>query len=72
MTISYCEAQIGERGMGRPSAFKSDTARAECCRMFDEALARSPLPDEELDLRTSFVTTHVLTAGDPFNPPLVQ
>ena len=28
--------------MGRPSAFKSDEARAEYCRLYDEAIALSP------------------------------
>ena len=57
--------------MGRPSAFKSDGARAEYYHLYDEAIALSPVPVEESDVRTSFGTTHVLTAGDPSKPPLV-
>jgi hypothetical protein len=56
--------------MGRPSAFRSDEAQAEYCRLYDEAIALSPLPVEESDLPTSFGTTHVLTAGDPSKPSL--
>ena len=57
--------------MGRPSAFKSDEARAEYYHLYDEAIALSPVTVEESDVRTSFGTTHVLTAGDPSKPPLV-
>jgi pimeloyl-ACP methyl ester carboxylesterase len=57
--------------MGRPSAFKTDAARAEYCRLYDEAIALSPVPVEESDVETSFGTTHVLTAGDSSKPPLV-
>jgi pimeloyl-ACP methyl ester carboxylesterase len=57
--------------MGRPSAFKSDEARAQYCRLYDEAVALSPVPIEESDIPTSFGTTHVLTAGDPSKPPLI-
>jgi pimeloyl-ACP methyl ester carboxylesterase len=57
--------------MGRPSAFESDEAREEYYRLYDEAVALSPVPVEESDVRTSFGTTHVLTAGDPSKPPLV-
>ena len=55
----------------RPSGFKTDAARAEYCRLYDEAIALSPVPVEESDVETSFGTTHVLTAGDPSKPPLV-
>ena len=57
--------------MARPSAFKSDEARAAYCRLYDEAIAQSAVPVEESDVETSFGTTHVLTAGDPSKPPLV-
>jgi pimeloyl-ACP methyl ester carboxylesterase len=57
--------------MGRPSAFKSDEARADYCRLYDAAIALSPVPVEESDVHTSFGITHVLTAGDPSKPPLV-
>lgn len=57
--------------VGRPSGFRTDTARAEYCRLYDEAIALSPMPVEESDVETSFGTTHVLTAGDPKKPPLV-
>jgi pimeloyl-ACP methyl ester carboxylesterase len=57
--------------MGQPSAFKTNAARAEYCRLYDEAIALSPVPVEESDVETSFGRTHVLTAGDPSKPPLV-
>jgi pimeloyl-ACP methyl ester carboxylesterase len=56
---------------GRPSAFKTEDARAAYCRLYDEAIALSPVPVEESDVPTSFGTTHVLTAGDPSKPPLI-
>jgi pimeloyl-ACP methyl ester carboxylesterase len=57
--------------MVRPSAFKSEEARAAYCRLYDEVIALSRVPVEELDVETSFGTTHVLTAGDPSKPPLI-
>jgi|tagenome__1003787_1003787.scaffolds.fasta_scaffold20383741_1 pimeloyl-ACP methyl ester carboxylesterase len=57
--------------MGRSSAFESDEARADYCRLYDEAVALSPLRLEESEVRTAFGTTHVLTAGDLSKPPLV-
>lgn len=57
--------------MARPSAFQSDSARADYCRLYDEAIALSPVPVDESDVETSFGTTHILTAGDPSKPPLV-
>ena len=38
-------------------AFKSDGARAEYYHLYDEAIALSPVPVEESDVRTSFGTT---------------
>jgi pimeloyl-ACP methyl ester carboxylesterase len=56
---------------GRPSKFKTGAARTNYCRLYDEAIALSPVRVEESDVQTSFGTTHVLTAGDPSKPPLV-
>lgn len=57
--------------MARPSAFKSEQARVQYCRLYDEAVALSPVPVEESDVETSFGTTHLLSAGDPAKPPLL-
>ena len=57
--------------MRRSSAFKSDSARMEYCKLYDQAVALSPVPVEQSDVETSFGTTHVLTAGDPSKPPLI-
>jgi pimeloyl-ACP methyl ester carboxylesterase len=57
--------------MQRPSAFKSEEARAAYCRLYDEAIGLAEVPVEESAVETSFGTTHVLTAGDPTKPPLV-
>jgi pimeloyl-ACP methyl ester carboxylesterase len=56
---------------GHPTGFKSESARAEYCRWYDEAVACSPTPVEESDVETSFGNTHVLTSGDRCKPPLV-
>ena len=53
------------------SAFRSDDARAAYCQLYDAAVAASTMPVTESDIETSFGRTHVLTAGDPSNPPLV-
>ncbi|OBI49948.1 hypothetical protein A5707_15850 [Mycobacterium kyorinense] len=57
--------------MAAVSAFRSDAARAAYLKLYDAALATSNLPVTELDIETSFGTTHVLTAGDPSKPALV-
>lgn len=57
--------------MVRPSAFRSAAARARYCRLYDEAVAASGVPVEESDVETAVGATHVLTAGDRSNPPLV-
>ena len=49
--------------MGRPSAFKSDEARADYCRLYDAAIALSPVPVEESDVHTSFGITHLPCAS---------
>ena len=54
-----------------PSGFRTEAARAEYHRLYDEAIACSPVQVEESDVETSFGTTHVLTAGDRTKPPLV-
>ena len=53
------------------SAFRSEDARAAYCRLYDDAVAASPVPVSEADIETSYGRVHVLTAGDPSNPPLV-
>lgn len=51
--------------------FKSDKARAEFMRMYDEVLANWPVPSEELDIETRFGTTHVRRSGDPEGSSIV-
>ncbi|MGH3726326.1 MAG: alpha/beta fold hydrolase [Mycobacterium sp.] len=53
------------------SAFRSDRARVDYCRLYDAALAASVIPISESDVETSYGRTHVLDAGDPLKPPLV-
>lgn len=53
------------------SAFRSDRARVEYCRLYDAVLAASTIPVTESDVETSFGRTHVLQAGDLSKPPLV-
>ncbi len=57
--------------MGRASGFRSAEKRAAYCRIYDEALALSPVAVEESDVETSYGVTHVLRAGYPAKPPLV-
>ncbi len=53
------------------STFRSAEARADFCRLYDMAVAGSPVPVTESDIETSWGTTHVLAAGDTSNPPLI-
>jgi pimeloyl-ACP methyl ester carboxylesterase len=55
----------------RASGFRSPGARAAYCRIYDEAVAQAPVPVEESDVEGRDGVTHVLTAGNPSNPPLV-
>jgi pimeloyl-ACP methyl ester carboxylesterase len=55
----------------KPSAFRTETARAQYCRIYDDAIAQSPVPVSESDVRTSFGSTHIVTAGDPSKPTLI-
>jgi pimeloyl-ACP methyl ester carboxylesterase len=57
--------------MAKISAFRSGEARAAYCRLYDAALAASPMPQTEIDVETSLGPTHVVIAGDPAKPPLV-
>jgi pimeloyl-ACP methyl ester carboxylesterase len=54
-----------------PSGFRTEAARAEYHRLYDEAVALSSVPIEQSEVQTSFGTTHLLTAGDPSKPPLI-
>jgi pimeloyl-ACP methyl ester carboxylesterase len=49
--------------VARPSAFKSEQARAAYCRLYDEAIGLSEVPVEESDVETAFGTTHLLSGG---------
>lgn len=57
--------------MARTSVFRSAEARAAYDALYDEALAHAPMQIHESDVETSFGTTHVLTAGEATDPPLV-
>ena len=51
--------------------FRSEEARAEFHRRYDEMLQYWPVASEELDVATEFGTTHVRRSGDPTGAPLV-
>jgi pimeloyl-ACP methyl ester carboxylesterase len=53
------------------SRFRSAEARDDFCRLYNQAVADSPIPLSESDIDTSWGRTHVLAAGDPSSPPLV-
>ena len=62
---------MGKGIMSRASGFRTTDARAAYCRLYDEAIAQSPEPVQEIDLDGRYGTTHVVVAGDPSSPPLV-
>jgi pimeloyl-ACP methyl ester carboxylesterase len=51
--------------------FKSEEARAEFYRLYDEVRGRWPVPSTELDVDTRFGSTHVRRSGDPNGSPVV-
>ena len=51
--------------------FKSEEARAEFLRRYDEMLQYWPVASEESDVATEFGTTHVRRSGAPTGAPLV-
>lgn len=57
-----------ENKVGR---FKSEEARTEFLRMYDEMLEHWPVPSEELEVDTKYGTTHVRRSGSPDSSPMV-
>jgi pimeloyl-ACP methyl ester carboxylesterase len=53
------------------SIYKSPEGKAKCLAVYDTALARWPVPYEQLDLPTRFGSTHVIASGSKDAPPLV-
>lgn len=51
--------------------FKTQEARVEFFRRYDEMLRHWPVSSEEFDVDTAFGTTHVRRSGDPAGSPLV-
>jgi pimeloyl-ACP methyl ester carboxylesterase len=51
--------------------FRSDEARTEFLRRYDQMLAHWPVAFDPLDVATEFGTTHVRRSGDPTASPLV-
>ncbi|HTP03044.1 MAG TPA: alpha/beta hydrolase [Anaerolineales bacterium] len=56
---------------GEISVFKSSGGEARSLASYQAALARWPVPYEELDLPTSFGATHVIISGSSGSPPVV-
>jgi pimeloyl-ACP methyl ester carboxylesterase len=57
--------------MVRASGFRSPAAREAYAQIYQRATDQSAVALDELDIDTSYGSTHVLTAGDPAKPPLV-
>jgi pimeloyl-ACP methyl ester carboxylesterase len=53
------------------SIYSNPQSQARCQAVYAAALAHWPVPYEQLDLPTSFGTTHVIACGDPAAPPLL-
>ncbi len=54
-----------------PLIYRSSEGKARCMAVYDAALARWPVPYEQLDLPTRFGSTHVIASGPKNAPPLV-
>ena len=57
--------------MNGSSLYKSPAGQAAVMALYDEALARWPVPCESRRVETRHGATHVLACGDPAAPPLV-
>ena len=55
----------------RPSICASPEGQAKCMAVYEAALARWPVPYEELDVPTCFGQTHIIASGPKDGPPLV-
>lgn len=64
-------ARMDSRAQGKVGRFRSEEARVEFLRMYDELLVNWPVPAEELSVETSFGTTHVRRSGNPEGSPIV-
>ena len=53
------------------SLFKTPEGAAQYLAAYNTTLALWPVPHEALDVKTSFGTTHINTAGSPELPPLI-
>jgi pimeloyl-ACP methyl ester carboxylesterase len=55
------------------SMYKSSEGKVKCLAVYDAALARWPVPYEQVDVPTRFGGTHVIVSGPPAGdaPPLV-
>jgi len=52
-------------------AFKSESARQQVIASYDSLLEGWPVAIQEIDVHTSYGSTHCITAGNPDNPPLI-
>src|SRR5205085_5966366 len=57
--------------MGARSGPRSPLSGQRYFAAYDRALAASEVATDEIDLETTFGTTHVVTAGKPDSPPVV-
>lgn len=53
------------------SLFKSEQGKQEIFALYDEKLQEVGVQHESLTVDTSFGSTHILTAGDAANPPII-
>ena len=53
------------------SVFKSPEGEAKNMAAYETALAQWPVPYEELDLSTSFGTTHIIVSGPVTGKPII-
>jgi hypothetical protein len=56
---------------GNPSVYASLKGQARCMAAYDAALARWPVPYEQLDLPTRFGSTHIIASGPKDAPALL-
>ncbi|MFD0715774.1 alpha/beta fold hydrolase [Paenibacillus sp. GCM10027626] len=53
------------------NVFKSEAGQQQVITSYDRLLKRWPVAIQEVDIDTSYGTTHCIVAGNPGNPPLI-
>jgi pimeloyl-ACP methyl ester carboxylesterase len=69
--LAFVLMHEGRRMMFQPSAFKTPEGEAKFLTAYDNEMKLWPVPYDQVDVRSRFGTTHIVTCGPKTAPPLV-